>query len=204
MKKNFLKTKYAYHLLNSLPHNLNTTKKQKWLKNHHKIYKFSGFSKVQPLGKLTSWKDISSAWFALLEESFCYKYLCSVRKFSLSMKISCPLAENIYQTLQIVNYDNALQPMKSGHIWHKCCWARILGEALWASQITSDHKVGFHKFKWNRFSKWIYSPQVSTLTSCSSMDLIGLSEWTTSSCESVITCTSRLILRFYRSVVDQW
>jgi len=54
--------------------------------------------------------------------------------------------------------------------------------------------VGLHKVKWNRSSKWIYSPQVSTLTSCSSMDLIGLSEWTTSSCQSVIT--SRSILSF--------
>ena len=99
---------------------------------------------------------ILSAWFALLEESFCYKYLCSVWKFSLSMKISCPLAENIYQTLQIVNYDNALQPMKSGHIWHKCCWARRLGEALWASQITtSSNEIDFpNEFTHHRFPLW--------------------------------------------------
>lgn len=53
----------------------------------------------------------------------------------------------------------------------------------WSSTVT------LYKVTWNRFSQWIYSPQVSTLTSCSSMDLIGLSEWTTSSCESIITST---------------
>lgn len=108
---------------------------------------------------------ILSALFALLEESFCYKYLCSVRKFSLSMKISCPPAENIYQTLQIVNYDNALQPIKSGHIWHKCCWARRLGRrrlvslannkviTRWGS--TRSNEIEFpNEFTHHRFPLW--------------------------------------------------
>jgi len=138
MKKNFFNTKYTYHLLNSLPHNLKSTKKQKWLQNHNKIYKFSGFSKVQPLGKLTSWKD--DFWSS--RGKFLLYISVQFKSFTRPWKTSCPPPENVYETLEIVSYDNALQVMKSDLIWHKCCWARRPAVALLVIVITKSSQGG--------------------------------------------------------------